>query len=242
VLDQLSASSSQSGGALASRYVSLPGVVGVSAAEIASGLQALAFIFRVLLTSNSSSQPLLSHEQVGALLQRETDLSDARRGLLARLWSDYAKTAAGSALSSVSRALSLGRLVRLSWRVGVSIGTSFSDAAADASALPAAPAPFVTLAFEIALPAGAQGGSTAAAALAGSSGSVAVAPVPLAGLGLLSAADSSSPSTTSSPANSSSSISSAGGSTRTFIVECSHHEFSEVRKHFHDLFAQLDAI
>ncbi len=30
--------------------------------------------------------------------------------------------------------------------------------------------------------------------------------------------------------------------TQTYIVECSHSEFEDVRKHFTDIFAQLDAI
>jgi len=34
----------------------------------------------------------------------------------------------------------------------------------------------------------------------------------------------------------------SGSSTRTYIVECTHHEFQEVRKHFYDIFAQLDTI
>lgn len=37
-------------------------------------------------------------------------------------------------------------------------------------------------------------------------------------------------------------VAASGSTTRTYIVECTHHEFQEVRKHFYDIFAQLDTI
>jgi len=58
---------------------------GLSSAEVSSCIQALSFIFRILV------QQQLSGEQTAALLQKETDLSDEKRQTLAQLWTDYNK-------------------------------------------------------------------------------------------------------------------------------------------------------
>ncbi len=88
-----------------------------------------------------------------------------------------------SAVSAVSRTLSLGRLVGLQWRVGVGVSSSLCSALA---------APFVTLAFDVAV-AGGGGGD---------------------------GAHQQPP--------------------KSFVVECNHHEFQEVRAAFQDVFARLD--
>lgn len=148
-------------------------------------MQALSFIFRL------ASQHALSGAQLSSLLQSESELSESRRSIVAEIWTEQSKES--SKLSVVSRTLSLGRLVRLSWRVGVGISSSSTESLA---------APFVTLAFEITSSEQAKDKASCSSPEVPSSGS--------------------------------------SGSTRTYIVECTHHEFEEVRKHFQDIFAQLD--
>ena len=147
-------------------------------------MQALSFIFRL------ASQHSLSGAQLSSLLQSESELSDSRRSIVSEIWAEQQK--ASAKLSVVARTLSLGRLVRLSWRVGVGISSSTSESLA---------APFVTLSFEIT----SSDAQKTDLTTPGSSGST-----------------------------------QSQSATRTYIVECTHHEFEEVRKHFQDIFVQLD--
>lgn len=194
VLDVLQSFSSQSASVPPAKYVDL---TGLPASDVSSSLQALAFLFRLFI------QHTVPTEQAGALLAKETDLSEEKRAIVQSVWAEYNKDGAllaPSKVSTVSRTLSLGRLVRFSWRVGVGITSSSSDQLA---------APFVTLSFEIT-----KQPSTHATAAGGA---------------------------TSAPnAHTSDALVATG--TRTYLVECTHHEFQDVRKHFQDLFANLDSM
>lgn len=48
--------------------------------------------------------------------------------------------------------------------------------------------------------------------------------------------------TTNADTNGPSGTTAAAASTRTFLVECTHHEFQEVRKAFQEIFAAIDAV
>jgi hypothetical protein len=195
VLDVLQSFASQQSGSVApAKYVDL---TGLAAPAVSSSLQAIAFLLRLFI------QHTVTSEQATALLAKETDLSEEKRSIVQSIWADHNKDGellAPSKVSTVGRTLSLGRLVRFSWRVGVGISSSSTSQEQLAT-------PFVTLSFEITQP---SSHATAAGGI---------------------------PNPHSKPTDA---LTATG--TRTYLIECTHHEFQDVRKHFQDLFGQLDSM
>lgn len=169
-------------------------LTGLSVPVVSSSLHALSFLFRIFLSHSVEVDSALT------LLAKETDLNEEKRNILQSIWSNRNVIAAASpssslesATASVARTLSLGKLIRFSWRIGVGIA---SNTCAQLQA------PFVTLAFEI----------------------------------------SNAKATTNNVGNTNVDDRLTENGTKVYLVECTHHEFQEVRKQFQEIFGQLDSI
>lgn len=171
-------------------------LTGLSVPVVSSSLHALSFLFRLFLSHSVEVDSALT------LLAKETDLNEEKRNILQSIWSNRNVIAAASpssslesATASVARTLSLGKLIRFSWRIGVGIA---SNTCAQLQA------PFVTLAFEI----------------------------------------SNTKATTNNNVGHTNNVDDrlTENGTKVYLVECTHHEFQEVRKQFQEIFGQLDSI